>query len=420
MLPRFLLLSTKRRVSCLLTISFVFCFLSLSQFVNAQIFEPTRFFEKQTEKLFEQPTDNPDEKPHYLVAAYYDVQNFPTAKLLLNNKGLQTVEIRPTLYNSDGIIMEVAPVFVAPSSYKFVDLREWANLGGESFRRGSLKIFHTGKDLVIGTQIYLEDEARSLSFEEKFSELGTFDSRRLEGVWFQPSNQTESKIILTNTSDELLTVSATLSRRPHVSGSPQTFILQPHQMRMIDVRETFGNGYGNSDALGISLTHDGATHALLARALISEPAKGYSTAVTFSNPNRAKSNELHGAGLKLGTIGNDALNPILILRNTGGENTIVKVRIPYTRTDGTNRTLTIDDVNLRGNEIKQINLDAISQIAGQGVIETAGIEIQNQAENGNVIAQMQTISQTRRQSFRVLLWDAPAQKKRDGRLSVAG
>ena len=99
-----------------------------------------------------------------------------------NNKDIIAREIRPTLYNLDGNALEIAPVIVEANSHRLIDLNEWANLGGASFRQGSLKLFHTGKDLNIGSQVYLADVKSSLSFEERLTELGKFDSRRLESI----------------------------------------------------------------------------------------------------------------------------------------------------------------------------------------------------------------------------------------------
>jgi hypothetical protein len=359
--------------------------------------------------------DAPPEKPHTLVGSYYDTENFPAAKLLLNNKDIVAREVRPTLYGLDGQVIDLPPVQVEAESFRLINLKDWADFAGNGFGRGSVKLFHTGKDLVIGSQIYLEDEAQSLSFEEKLQEIGNFDSRRLEGVWFQPSNQTASKIVISNVSAEFLSVTVTPSRRPHIVGSSQIYTLQPHQARVIDLREEFGNAFGNSEAVGVSITHNGTASALIARALVSEAAKGYSTVVTFRNPDTAKSSQLHGAGVKLGAIGGDLLKPVLIVRNTSQTNTSVKVNVPYTRADGTSRVIYMDEVELRGNEIKQINLDEITQIAGTGgVVETAGIEVKNQTADGNFVAQMQSISNSRKQSFRVILWDAASQKTATG------
>ena len=143
--------------------------------------------------LLPDPSPTPD-ITHNVVASYYDVQDFPSARLLLNNKDIVEREIRPTLYSLDGIPFEPPPVLVGPKSFRIIDLHEWANLGGEPFRRGSIRLFHTGKDLIIGSQVYLEDAANSLSFEERLAELGKFDSRRLEGIWYMPRNQTQVTI----------------------------------------------------------------------------------------------------------------------------------------------------------------------------------------------------------------------------------
>ena len=44
---------------------------------------------------------NPD-KPHLLAASYYSVANGLAATLMLNNKGPQSIEVKPTLYSLTG------------------------------------------------------------------------------------------------------------------------------------------------------------------------------------------------------------------------------------------------------------------------------------------------------------------------------
>ena len=60
----------------------------------------------------------------------------------------------------------MAPVIVAGESFRNIDLRELGALPGTRFEQGSLQLFHLGPDLVIGVQMYLVDEALSLSFDE--------------------------------------------------------------------------------------------------------------------------------------------------------------------------------------------------------------------------------------------------------------
>jgi hypothetical protein len=127
------------------------------------------------------PQDDPDaNNPHWLVGSYYNTKDGMTATLLLNNKGIESLEVRPRIYNLSGQMLQIPPLTVEPRSFRFVNLQEWVALGGESFAQGSVKLFHVGRDLVLGAQIYLTDKENSLSFEEKLAEVDKFDSRRLE------------------------------------------------------------------------------------------------------------------------------------------------------------------------------------------------------------------------------------------------
>src|SRR6185503_14619580 len=167
-----------------------------------------------------------------------------------------------------------------------------------SFQEGNIKLFHYGKDLVLGAQIYLVNEARSLSFEEKLAELGKFDSRRLEGVWAMPSRNTVVKFALTNTTTAALSVTARLTRSPDITSDAQNVELRPHETRLLDLRRDFATGehFTRSEALALSLEHAGTKEALLARAFISDAEQGYSNLAQFSNPTVGKSKALHGAG----------------------------------------------------------------------------------------------------------------------------
>ena len=80
-----------------------------------------------------------DETPHTLAGSFYTVQNGIGAKLLLNNKGITPLEVRPTLYNLAGQPLELPAVTVEASSFRFINLSEWASIGGESYKQGSIR-----------------------------------------------------------------------------------------------------------------------------------------------------------------------------------------------------------------------------------------------------------------------------------------
>lgn len=70
-------------------------------------------------------------KQHLLLGSYYSTQNGLKATLLLNNKGLQALEVRPTIYNLNGQAIEIPPVSVDANSFRFVNLQDWAAMGGD-------------------------------------------------------------------------------------------------------------------------------------------------------------------------------------------------------------------------------------------------------------------------------------------------
>lgn len=306
-----------RRLFVVLAISLVCSLVLLTRFITTGFTQEDQQVPTST-KNSKLSNDSETEALHTSVGAYYSIENNLNAKLLLNNKGIKPLEVRPTLYNLAGQQLELPPVFVEASSFRFINLSEWAAVGGESFKQGSIKLFHRGKDLVLGAQIYLTDEERSLSFEEKLAEIGKYDSRRLEGVWAMPSRETDVKIALSNTVDCELTVTARLTRKPHVTSEPQTFTLAPHETRVLDLRRDFpgGNQSVNSEAVALSLEHSGTKESLLARAFISDASRGYSNLAQFSNPFAGKTEKYHGAGLHLETVDGERLKPVVVVRNT--------------------------------------------------------------------------------------------------------
>lgn len=152
-------------------------------------------------------------KPHLLAATYYSVRPDLRATLMLNNKGPQPLDVQPTLYSLSGASLSVPAVTVPGTSFREIDLGEWIG-GDDSFREGSLQVTYKGADLMLGAQVYLVDAAHSLAFEEKFAEpAAQFASARLEGVWWLPTHHCEARLVISNTTDAVLTVNARVDGR---------------------------------------------------------------------------------------------------------------------------------------------------------------------------------------------------------------
>jgi len=363
-----------------------------------------------------QEEDQDANKPHSLFGSYYSTQNGMTATMLLNNKGNQPLEVRPTIYNMSGQAIEIPAVWVEASSFRFVNLKEWAEMGGESFSQGSVRLFHVGKDLVLGAQIYLTDEANSLSFEEKLAEFDNFDSRRFEGVWWMPSRQAEVQIVLSNTTDAPLSVTARLAKRPHQTNDAQLIQLGAHETRVLDLRQDFAGGehFAKSEIVALSLEHAGAKSALLARAMVKEATNGYSNVVQFSNPNTGKSREYQGVGFQIADVNGEQLAPVIVARNLGSEVATVRARVPYTRINNTTGVVELPQTKLRAGEMTLLDTHKVKQRSQQEQIQIAGLEIEYDTAPGSVVVNAHSVSTSGNQVYRVPLWDPLGQRSPTG------
>lgn len=362
--------------------------------------------------------DNVDaDKPHLLAASYYSLGGNLSATLMLNNKGPLPLDVRPTLFSLGGERLDLPPVIVEGKSFREIDLSQYG-LAGTPFEQGSIQVFHRGKDLVLGAQIKMVDRANSLIFDEKLVELATeFKSQRLEGVWWLPSHRAEASLVLSNTSEAPLSVTARIEGIVPKLREPVTINLMPHQSRTLDLQRDVAGANGGTlePAGGLSLEHSGPAGALLARMVIQDAAAGYSSWVRFHDPTKAKSTKLHGAGLRLGMVAGEKLTPIVVARNVGNSETTVSGRIPYTAADGTTGVVSLPVTQLAPGEAKVIDAKASIKRSGvERIAATAGLEFEYTGEPGTVLMTAQSVSQSRNQVFAVPLWDIAAQRSSTG------
>ena len=356
------------------------------------------------------------DKPHYLAASYYNVGNNLVATLMLNNKGPDPVEVKPTLFSLSGERLEAAPVIVPGKSFLNIDLRDLGALPGTSYQEGSLQLFHLGADLVIGAQLYLVDEQHSLSFDEKLVEFQTTRSTQLEGVWWLPSRNPSVKLLLSNTSGLELTANVMVNAgTPHVETVDVTLL--PHETRVIKVeREQPGNGPVLRDDVGsASIHHSGEKGSLLARALIADENSGYSFSAQFYSPLRGKSSGYQGVGLRLATATGEELTPVVVARNVGNETTYLTGRLPYTKADGSTGVVQLPKVKLEAGEAASVDVArTIRTKVKSQQITAASLEFDYTTAPGSVMMTAQSVSDSGNQVFRVPMWDVPAQRNGTG------
>lgn len=357
------------------------------------------------------------DKPHLLAASYYSLVGNLTATLMLNNKGPEPLEVRPTLFSLAGERLEVPPVTVEGRSFREIDLREFG-IAGTSFEQGSIQLFYRGKDLVLGAQVTLVDSSRSLIFDEKLVELATeFRSQRLEGVWWLPSPQADINLVVSNTTETTLVVTASVEGIAPRLREPVALSLSPHETRILNLHRDIASAPAGalSTAGGVSLEHSGSAGALLARMLIEESSTGYSSWVRFTDPQKGKSSRLHGAGLRLGRVAGERLTPIIVARNVGQSATTVTGRIPFTLEDGTSGSVSLPDTYLAAGEVKLINVtSAIRRSRIEQSLATAGLEFEHTGAPGSVLISARSVSESRNHAFVVPLWDIAAQRSSTG------
>ncbi|HEX7331819.1 MAG TPA: hypothetical protein VF290_09975 [Pyrinomonadaceae bacterium] len=356
-------------------------------------------------------------KPHPLAGSYYTINNNFSAKLLLNNKGPLPIEVQPTLFSLNGDRFDAQPVIVDANSHRFEDFADWAAIAGEQFREGSIHLFHRGKDLVLGAQIYLTDETHSLSFDEKLTELRKPGSSRLAGVWWLPSPKGEVNLVLSNTTSTMLSVSTTIRGESPKRESGTTVDVGPHETKVLNIeRDLFRREQGAMSSFGaISIEHNGASGTLLARAMALYVPRGFSLPIQFTDPATAKSNNLQGAGLRLASIARESLSPTVVVHNAGGTETTLNGRVPYAATGGSEGDVILPQVKLSPGETKVIDIALYVKAHGvSSEVTAAGLEFQYTGELGSVITSAFSVSRSGNQVFRVPLWDIAAQRSGTG------
>jgi hypothetical protein len=349
------------------------------------------------------------------MGSYYSIKDKLSAKLLLNNKGSSPLTAHPTLFSMAGERFEVPAITIDAESYQMIDISDWVHTAGPQFEEGSMQVFHLGRDLVLGSQIYLVDSTHSLSFDEKLVEKSNFKSSKLEGLWWLPAPDGEVRLALSNTSDSSLTaIIDAKGNLPNWNGNGDV-VLNPHETRILDIRADI---LRRSNSImprfgGISIQHSGAPGALLARGMAQDTSEGYSLTIQFGDPTAGKSTKLQGVGFRVGNAAGEPLRPVVVARNVGNSATTLTGRFRYTKSDGTEGTVKLPQLMLSPGELDDIDVArALRENGAQNLEATGSLEFEYSTAPGSVTMTALSVGGT--QVFRVPMWDVYAQKSATG------
>jgi len=350
---------------------------------------------------------DPNDMKHALAAAYYDTRQGVQGTVMLSNQGPHQIEVQPTLFNLKGDRFDAPPKTLEKTTPYTLDIAEWVNRAGPSFQEGSLQVTYTGKPMEIGGVVQLVQASRSWSFDEEVNEPAfSFSSSRLEGVWWFPSRGSELNVVVSNTSELPVVANLQISGNEPKRSEAIDLSLNPHETRKMNLRDLLDK---QGEALpkfgGISISHSGTPGAIIARGMISNEASGFSSVVDFSDPGRARSSRVDGAGVRIGRIGKEELSQIIVARNTGTADSSLNVRIPFTKTSGETGVISLPELRFSAGETKLIDPGDDIRRSGINGIATAGLEFEYSGAPGSMTLSAYSVSRSGNQTFRVLLVD---------------
>ena len=320
---------------------------------------------------------------------------------------------RLTLFSMGGERLEVPPVIVEGVSHRTVELRDYA-AAGSAFEEGSLQVVYYGKPLQMGAQVKVVDTEHSLISDEQLTYPEQAASTRRAGVWLLPSRNCGVRLVLSNVSNEQITINANAEGQPARAEELPTLLA--HETRVVNLRQRTGVKVQSLPEVdGISLEHSGPKGALMARVFVQEAATGYSAVAELVDPEKAISSRLHGAGLRLGDVAGEELTPAVVARNIGPSLTTVTGRIKYTRPDGGTGVVVLPKVQLASGQNKAVNIVAALRGTRFEMLGAAvGLEFEYTGEPGSVVMSAQSTSRSGNQVFRVPLLDPAAQRSSTG------
>lgn len=346
---------------------------------------------------------------HILAAPYYSIKGGLKATLMISNQGPNQMPVQVRLFSRYGHQVDLPAMNLNGQEIKSLDLGQHVS-PGTSFEEGSVQVEYQGRKLELGGVVTIVEATQGVIFDEELVEPAReFASSRLEGVWWRPNGGAEIRLALSNTSSSPLSITVASSGIRQGTSDSMTVTLGAHQTQVLSTKSD-----NESERLslrgaagGISITHSGPPGAAIAYGFVQEPSEGFSNVIDFSDPQKAKSTRLDGAGLRVGTIAGQQLSLIAVVRNVSSAPTVVNGRIPYTLSDGSQGMADIEGFPLAPGEVRRINLlPTISQETRIKKIESAGLEFTYTGEPGALIASALSMSSSRAHVYRVPMRDA--------------
>lgn len=353
-----------------------------------------------------------------LLFPYWSIKGGFSSTIGLNNASDEVLIIYPTVYSSEGVPIEAAPVTLGPRKQSSATISEWIAGGGgdSSFGEGSLILRYAApEESYVGAQIRIANVGSRLSVDVPDEKPSIYSSSRLEGLWWQPDSRSQFKFVVTETAGQSVAAEIRFTgdqRRPE--SVTHVVSLSPHESRVLNLGEMklpFSSGHGHGKLGGITVEHTGKPGGVIAYGMLVNESNGFSTQFRFEDPEGRRTDSLIGAHVLVGSTelpglpSTKAFSAMAALRNTTG--IPMEVSPVFTFDNGEElETVNLPKRRLGAHQINAIDLgSALSRAGFRGPFPGAGLMLRSSGELGSLVAHLSCFDEGGDYAFTVPMKD---------------
>ncbi|MGH9915561.1 MAG: hypothetical protein ACRD63_09780 [Pyrinomonadaceae bacterium] len=185
-------------------------------------------------------TSNPAQpQTQTALFTWWSVDDGLSSSVFLNNASGIELTVRPTLYNLNGKPLVINPIVLAPRTSLEVNIADWLNQNNAdgNFKQGNLILSYEAENAtLLGSQVVITKAASSLSFDVPVAMPLSFESSRLEGMWWRPDAASRYDLVVSNMQDSEVNVAVKISGdHGLMNGISSNITLAPHQTQVINL-----------------------------------------------------------------------------------------------------------------------------------------------------------------------------------------
>jgi hypothetical protein len=362
---------------------------------------------------------------------YFTLRDGMSSSLTLNNNGPSLVEVKVTLFNTEGRGHALSPISVQTHSFKQIELRDL--VPNEDFDSGNIEVAYTGPPMVVTCQVSVFSLSKRVSFESREQDMMDFMSSNLNGILWLPDYGAEGFLAVTNVATKKVTVQ-------FAAGSDkEAFVLASRETRLLKLNKERDRHV--SLATLVKLQHNGMPGDVITTGFVLNLETGYSSSLAMVDSSIAFSNRLAGTHFRFGPSNPSERFPEgtsfrapLLLANVGSHPVNAHVSVDYTVKEqvpmtpwaadvgqadastseaGTARdkfsTLVVKDLTIAPGAVQRTELsEELTRLGVTGPVEEAGLDIVYDAEPGTMIGELTNVDQSGDYSFEVPIKDPSA------------